>query len=311
VKGELKMSSSILIENIKKSLGGREILKGVSFAVEKGDIFGFLGRNGAGKTTTIRTLLGLYHVDSGKASIMGCDVSSDESRKNVGFVLDGDGLYDSMSAEANLAYYQRIYGKPVDKKQIARVLGLVGLSDRAKDKAGTFSKGMRQKLALAKALVHNPEVLILDEPTSGLDPTAQIEFRNIMVNIAQNEHKTVLLSSHNLDEVQRICNRIALLNNGEIKLYGKLDELRQQMGKDTVVVQTSNVVSDAIFQKLKNMKEFGLKERNGNSLVFIPTRNMKTQDIIVVLSNEGVEVEEFTKNEASLEEMYSSIVREV
>lgn len=305
------MSSSIVIENVKKSLGGRDILKGISFVVEKGDIFGFLGRNGAGKTTTIRTLLGLYHADSGKASIMGCDVSGDESRKNVGFVLDGDGLYDSMSAEANLAYYLRIYGKPVDKKQIARVLGLVGLSDRAKDKAGTFSKGMRQKLALAKALVHNPEVLILDEPTSGLDPTAQIEFRNIMVNIAQNEHKTVLLSSHNLDEVQRICNRIALLNNGEIKLYGKLDELRQQMGKDTVVVQTSNVVSDTIFKKLKNMKEFGLKERNGNSLVFTPTRNMKTQDIIAVLSKEGVEVEEFTKNEASLEEMYSSIVREV
>lgn len=305
------MSSSILIENIKKSLGRREILKGVSFAVEKGDIFGFLGRNGAGKTTTIRTLLGLYHVDSGKASIMGYDVSSDVSRKNVGFVLDGDGLYDSMSAEANLAYYLRIYGKPVDKKQIARVLGLVGLSDRAKDKVGTFSKGMRQKLALAKALVHNPEVLILDEPTSGLDPTAQIEFRNIMVKIAQNEHKTVLLSSHNLDEVQRICNRIALLNNGEIKLYGKLDELRQQMGKDTVVVQTSNVVSDVTFQKLKKMKEFGLKERNGNSLVFIPTRNMKAQDIIDVLSKEGVEVEEFTKNEASMEEIYSSIVREV
>jgi ABC-2 type transport system ATP-binding protein len=305
------MSSSIVIENVKKSLGGRDILKGISFVVEKGDIFGFLGRNGAGKTTTIRTLLGLYHADSGKASIMGCDVSGDKSRKNVGFVLDGDGLYDSMSAEANLAYYLRIYGKPVDKKQIARVLGLVGLSDRAKDKAGTFSKGMRQKLALAKALVHNPEVLILDEPTSGLDPTAQIEFRNIMVNIAQNEHKTVLLSSHNLDEVQRICNRIALLNNGEIKLYGKLDELRKQMGKDTVVVQTSNVVSDTIFQKLKNMKEFGLKERNGKSLVFIPTRNMKTQDIIVVLSKEGVEVEGFTKNEASLEEIYSSIVREV
>ena len=155
----------------------------------------------------------------------------------------------------------------MDKKQIDKVLRLVGLSDRAKDKTGTFSKGMRQKLALARALVHNPEVLILDEPTSGLDPSAQIEFRNIMMDIAQNEHKTVLLSSHNLDEVQRICNRIAMLDNGEIKLYGKLDELRQQMGKDTVVIQTNNVVSDVIFQKLKGIKEFGLKERNGKSLV--------------------------------------------
>lgn len=306
-----KMYSSILVENVKKSLGGRDILKGISFAVEKGDIFGFLGRNGAGKTTTIRILLGLYHADSGSSSIMGSNVGSDEARKNVGFIIDGDGLYDSMSAEANLAYYLKVYGKPVDKKQIDKVLRLVGLSDRAKDKTGTFSKGMRQKLALARALVHDPEVLILDEPTSGLDPSAQIEFRNIMMDIAQNEHKTVLLSSHNLDEVQRICNRIAMLNNGEIKLYGKLDELRQQMGKDTVVIQTNNVVSDVIFQKLKGINEFGLKERNGKSLVFIPNGNMKVQDIIGVLSKNGIDVEEFTKNEASLEEMYSTIVSEV
>lgn len=303
------MYSSILVEDIKKSLGGREILKGVSFNVEQGDVFGFLGRNGAGKTTTIRTLLGLYKADSGKASIQGCDVSSDESRKNIGFMLDGDGLYDNMSSVDNLAYYLKIYDKPVDKKQIAKVLELVGLSDRAKDKAGTFSKGTRQKLSLAKALVHDPKVLILDEPTSGLDPTAQIEFRNTMVNIAQNENKTVLLSSHNLDEVQRICNRIALLNNGKIKICGKLDELRKQMGKDTIVVQTGRIVSDTVFQKLKVVKEFGLRERNGNSLVFAPDQNVKMQDIISALSKEGIEVEEFTRNEASLEEMYSSIVK--
>lgn len=303
------MYSSILVEDIKKSLGGREILKGVSFNVKKGDVFGFLGRNGAGKTTTIRTLLGLYSADSGKASIMGTDVASDESRKNIGFMLDGDGLYDNMTSEANLAYYLRIYDKPVNKKQIAKVLELVGLSDRAKDKVGTFSKGTRQKVSLAKALVHDPAVLILDEPTSGLDPTAQIEFRNIMVSIACNEHKTILLSSHNLDEVQRICNRIALLDSGKIKLCGELNELRKQMGKDTVIVQTSNIVSEAAFQKLKAIKEFGLSERNGNSLVFVPTQTVKTQDIIGALAKLGVEVDEFTKNEASLEEMYSSIVK--
>lgn len=304
------MSYAISVEDLNKSLGGRQILKGVSFNVEKGDVFGFLGCNGAGKTTTIRILLGLYRADSGKASITGHDVLSNESRENVGFMLDGDGLYDSMSAEANLAYYLRIYDKPVNKEQIAKVLKLVGLSNRAKDKVGTFSKGTRQKVSLAKALVHDPEVLILDEPTSGLDPTAQIEFRNIMVNIAQNEHKTVLLSSHNLDEVQRICNRIALLNNGEIKLCGKLDELRKQMGKNTVVVQTSSVVSDAVFQRLKDIKQLGLRARNGNSLMFVPTASIKIQDILSALSQEEVEVEEFTKNEASLEEMYLSIVKE-
>lgn len=304
------MYSSILVKDVKKSLGGRDILKGINFEVEKGDIFGFLGRNGAGKTTTIRILLGLYNTDSGSASIMGSRVGSDEAKKNIGFMIDGTGLYDSMSAKENLEYYLKIYGKTVNKKHISRVLELVGLSDRARDKAGTFSKGMRQKLALARALVHDPEVLILDEPTSGLDPSAQIEFRNIMVNIAQNEHKTVFLSSHNLDEVQRICNRIALLNSGKIKLYGKLDELKRQMGKDTVVVQTSNVITDLIFKRIKDIKELGLKERNGNNLVFVPTPNIKVQRIIDVLSKEEVEIEKFTKNEASLEEMYSAIVKE-
>lgn len=304
------MSSTIAVENVKKSLGGREILKGISFTVEQGDIFGFLGPNGAGKSTTIRTLLGLYHADSGCASIMGADAGSDEARQNVGFMIDGDGLYDGMSAEANIAYYLQIYGKPVDKTQIAKVLRLVGLSGRAKDNAGTFSKGMRQKLALARALAHDPAVLILDEPTSGLDPSAQMEFRNMMVDIAQKEHKTVLLSSHNLDEVQRICNRIALLNKGEVKLYGKLDELRQQMGKDTVVIRTSDIVSDAAFQRLQGIPELGLKERNGKSLVFVPHGNNNVPDIVAALAKEAVNIEEFTKNETSLEEMYSAIVRE-
>lgn len=301
---------AISVDNLKKSFGNREVLKGISFSVAKGDIFGFLGRNGAGKTTTIRTLLGLYRADSGKASILGNDSSSDESRREVGFMLDGDGLYDNMNCEANLSYYLRIYGKPADKKRVAKVLELVGLSDRAKDKPGSFSKGMRQKLSLAKALVHSPEVLILDEPTSGLDPTAQIEFRNIMVNIAQNEKKTILLSSHNLDEVQRICNRIALLNDGQIQLCGQLDELRRQNGGNALHVQTAQLVSDTAYLRLAAIAEIGLKERNGKSLTLVPASRLKTSDVMAILANEGIEVDEISKNESSLEELYSSIVKE-
>lgn len=303
------ISSPIEVKSIKKSLQGREILKGISFNVEKGDIFGFIGPNGAGKTTTIRILLGLYAADEGSASIMGYDVSNDESRKKVGFVIDGDGLYDNMTAEANLGYYLKIYEKPVDKTQIKKVLDLVGLANRAQDKVGTFSKGMRQRLALARALVYKPEVLILDEPTSGIDPSAQLDIRQILFDLVHKENKTVLLSSHNMDEVQKICNRVALLNNGEIKLYGRLDELCRQVGKNIITVHANTLIDDRTKNKLKSMKEFGLSNINEKDLIFTPSGNIKVPDIINMLAKEGVEVERVSKNDASLEDVYNKIVR--
>jgi ABC-2 type transport system ATP-binding protein len=306
---EADLSSSIEVDRVRKALQGRPILKDISFSVEKGDIFGFLGPNGAGKTTTIRILLGLYRADSGHASVMGCDVSSDASRESVGFVLDGDGLYEGMTAAANLAYYLKIYGKPVDDARIDRALGLVGLADRAADKAGTYSKGMRQRLALARALVHDPEVLILDEPTSGVDPTAQMEIRQIMLDIAHKEGKTVFLSSHNLDEVQRICNRIAMLDKGEIRLYGDLEELRRTMGRDTVSVEVGAPVPEEVVMRLREKAALGLQEDGAGPLLFAPLEGIEVADIVGALSAEGVDVAGVLRSEASLEDMYSTIVR--
>lgn len=303
------MEVSIEVNNIKKSLQGKEILKGISFNVNKGDIFGFLGPNGAGKTTTIRVLLGLYKMDSGNASIMGNPVGTDDARMKVGFLMDADGLYDSMSAEDNLVYYLSLYGKSKDSNEISRLLKLVGLSERAKDKVGTFSKGMRQKVGLAKALIHDPEVIILDEPTSGLDPSAQIEFRNLMLKVAKEEKKTIFYSSHNLEEVQKICNKIALLKNGEIKLYGAIDDLRKNIGKDIVVVKTREV-SDELFTEIKKIKKIGVKEKRVGELILIPEKEIKISEIVAILSEKGIDVEEIVKNEASLEEIYSSIIEE-
>ena len=303
------MTSPIQVDKIRKTLQGRPILKDIGFSVEQGDIFGFLGPNGAGKTTTIRILLGLYRVDSGHASVMGRDVGSDASRESVGFVLDGDGLYDGMSAAANLAYYLKIYGQPVDEARIGRALGLVGLADRAADKAGTYSKGMRQRLSLARALVHDPEVLILDEPTSGVDPTAQMEIRQIMLDIAPKEGKTVFLSSHNLDEVQRICNRIAMLDKGEIRLYGDLEQLRRTMGRDTVTVEVDAPVPEEVVQRLKEKSALGLQDDGSGPLLFAPREDVEIADIVGALSAEGVDVAGVTRSEDSLEDMYATIVK--
>jgi len=175
---------AIRLEAISKQLGEREVLRGVSFAVKRGDVFGYLGPNGAGKTTTIRILLGLLQPTSGRASILGEDVSRDEARRKVGFVLESDGLYDNKTAEENLWYYARIYGMAEPAERIDRILNLVELRDRARDKVGTYSKGMRQRLALARAMTHNPELLVLDEPTAGVDPSGQIELREVILNMA-------------------------------------------------------------------------------------------------------------------------------
>lgn len=218
--------AAIALDNVSKSLGGHPILNGISFVVEQGDVFGYLGPNGAGKTTTIRVMLGLFPPNSGSALIMGKNAGSDDARQRVGFVLEADGLYENMTAYDNLEYYSQIYGLSSASKgrRIDELLEIAGLGGRARDKISSYSKGMRQRLALARSMLHDPDLLILDEPTTGLDPTGQIEVRQTILDLAE-RGKTVFLSSHNLDEVQRICNRIALIDKGEIKLCSRVDEV--------------------------------------------------------------------------------------
>lgn len=306
------MSVAIHIENLEKSIGTREILKGITFNVHTGDIFGYLGPNGAGKTTTIRILLGLLRADSGKLAVLGRDVGLAATRMKIGFALDPDGLYDTMTGRENLKYYADIYSVASNEKHIEKLLELVGLADRAGDRVGTYSRGMRQRLSLARAMVHDPQVLILDEPTAGVDPTGQIEIRNILQVIVRDEKKTVLLSSHNLDEVQRICNRIALIDRGEIRLYGELDDLRHKMGRSAIVVETSDRISGPVLEDLKRQTRLGFREASGTTLLFKSGEGAaEIADIVAFLAGHGVRIVQVGQREASLEEVYSSILREV
>jgi len=305
------MKSAIQLENIEKSLGSQKILKGISFSVEMGDIFGYLGPNGAGKTTTIRIILGLYRADSGDLHVLGQDVNKSEARKKIGFVLDLDGLYDGMTARENLLFYSRIYGADIAEDRISQLLDMVELSGRGDDRVHTYSTGMRQRLTLARAMVHDPEILVLDEPTSGVDPSGQIQIRKIMLDLAHKENKTIILSSHNLDEVQRICNRIAIIDRGEIKLLGELESLRKEMGKSGIIIKSSESIDDKAVNEIKRLPRLGLKEVKNNSLIFMPDKETDTSDIISHISSIGIKVEEVIKQEASLEEMYSNILKEV
>lgn len=291
----------ICLDKINKSLNGREILRSISFSVKRGDIFGYLGPNGAGKTTTIRTILGLFQPTAGKVLVMGKPVDDDSVKRKIGFVLEADGLYDNLTAYRNLEYYCQFYDVPQDqrRKRIEGVLELVDLSDRVSDKVSIYSKGMRQKLALARAMVHDPEVLILDEPTAGIDPTGQIEVRKIILDLAQ-KGKTIFFSSHNLDEVQRICNRIALIHQGKIKLQGELSKLRRKTGGGRVVVETA--------EPLKEIPDMpGLQEVNDRVLIF---SNGDVSEIISALTQHGIKIEEVRREKASLEELYTAMVKE-
>ncbi len=304
------MEDVISLEHVYKTLGQREILKDVTMAVKQGDIFGYLGPNGAGKTTTIRIILGLFKATSGKAMVLGEDVQVNKVRRKIGFVLETDGLYDNMTARDNLIYYARLYDISRTSERADTAIKLVGLADRAGDKVGSYSKGMRQRLALARAMVPNPEVLVLDEPTAGVDPTGQIEIRQLMLDLIHKEGKTILLSSHNLDEVQRICDRIALIHKGQIRLYGELERLQREMGHGGVIIETAEPVPAAIVDELKNLPEVRVREQQDKILNLAAGKDGDVSGIVTLLATRGVRIEQVKKQEASLEEMYTTIVRE-
>ena len=304
------MNDIITLEHVNKELGKRQILKDVTLVVKQGDIFGYLGPNGAGKTTTIRIILGLLAATSGKVSLLGQDVQVDKVRKKIGFVLEADGLYDNLTASENLLYYARLYDIPQPAQKVEKVLKQVGLSERARDKVATYSKGMRQRLALARAIVPDPEILVLDEPTAGVDPTGQIEIRQLMLDMIQKEHKTILLSSHNLDEVQRICNRIALIHKGQIRLYGELEQFKREMGQGGLVIETTETVPAATLDELLKLQDVSVREQKDHALILNIGKNVEVSGIITLFASRGVKIEQVKKQEASLEDMYTAIVKE-
>ncbi len=312
-----EMDDAINLDKVSKSLYGKEILKSISFCTKRGDIFGYQGPNGAGKTTTIRVILGLFKPNSGKAWVLGKDVSRDEALSKVGFVLEVDGLYDNLTGIENLDYYCQIYGVPpaLAKERIKEMLQLVGLWDRASVKVAAYSKGMRQKLALARAMVHEPELIILDEPTAGVDPTGQMEVRDIILDMAHKWGKTIFLSSHNLDEVQRICNRIALIDKGGIKLYGELEKLRRETGRREVVIETEVTTPeqaealDGILVELTALPYVKSCHREDRIFYLGLDGRVDISGVVAMFSGKNIGVEEVRKGEVTLEEIYAKAVK--
>jgi len=218
---------AIEVQDLTRNYNGLRAVDGISFSVELGEIFGFLGPNGAGKTTTIRMLTGQLRPTSGKALVMDCDVVTERQqlKPQIGVVFDSQNLYERMSARDNLRFYGRLYR--VDSKRVDEVLEQVGLTRRSKDKVKTYSNGMKQRLLIARALLHKPKVLFLDEPTRGLDPNVARDIRAIVVDLAR-QGMTVFLTTHYMEEADQLSRRVAIIDQGRIVALDTPENLKAQ-----------------------------------------------------------------------------------
>lgn len=203
--------------DLHKKFGKKEILKGVSLEAEAGDILGFIGPNGAGKTTTIKLILGLQSITSGTVKINGYDVEKDFTKaiKGVGTIVENPDLYMYMSGYDNLKMIANLYDG-ITKERIDEVIKLVGLENRIHDRVSKYSLGMRQRLGVAQAILHKPNLLVLDEPTNGLDPEGIKQVKDLLVMLAKKEKMAILISSHNLLELESFCTKVTIIKNGEV-----------------------------------------------------------------------------------------------
>lgn len=225
----------IQTENLTREFDGKAAVDRLSLEIGKGEVFGFLGPNGAGKTTTVRMLTGLISPTRGTARVMNYEIGVDDIhiRRNVGILTESPGMYDRLSALRNLTIYAELYEVEHVERQVEKYLRMLGLWDRRLEATGTFSKGMRQKLALARSLLHEPSVLFLDEPTAGLDPEASKLVRDFIREL-QGEGRTIFLCTHNLEEADKLCDRIAVFKT-TLRVVEKPSALRQQLyGRQTV-----------------------------------------------------------------------------
>jgi len=226
------MEETLVVQNVKKTIGKREIIKGLSFSLKKGEVFGFLGPNGAGKTTTIRMLVGLIKPTSGKIFVCGYDLQKQFTKaiQHIGCIVENPELYPYLSGWENLEHFARMLPS-ISTTRIQEVVELVGLQNRIHDLVRTYSLGMRQRLGIAQALLGKPTVLILDEPTNGLDPVGIREMRQFIRTLAKQEQLTVLVSSHLLSEIQLMCDRVAIMSKGEIIRIDTVEHLLKEQAR--------------------------------------------------------------------------------
>jgi ABC-2 type transport system ATP-binding protein len=292
---------SIEVQNISKSYGTQKALDDVTFSVKKGEIVGFLGPNGAGKSTLMKILTTYITADEGTASVNGNDVNLNQKavQLSVGYLAEHNPLYLDLYVREYLAFNADVY--KVAKSRIEEVIQLTGLASECHKKIGELSKGDRQRVGLATALLHNPDVLILDEPTTGLDPNQLVEIRNVIKNVGKN--KTVFLSTHIMQEVEAICDRVIIINNGKIVTDKKLDKLVSEIQEQVIEVEFDKVIDERLLSKLSELKS----NKNTHDKVWeltFETENDCRSSVFDFAQDNGLKILQLNLKSKNLEEIF-------
>lgn len=302
----------IEVNDLVKKFGNFSAVRGISFTAESGQVTGFLGPNGAGKTTTMRMLTGYSPPTSGSATVAGYDVfdQSLQVRQNVGYLPESVPLYRDLTALGYLNYLGEIRGVKQRRSRAMDVLARVGLSERAKSQIRTLSKGMRQRVGLAAALIHDPEVLILDEPTIGLDPIQVLELRDLVGDLGR-EH-TVLFSTHILSEAEQICDRVVIINQGEIMTQGTPAQLRQEIETGSRVLIRTLEPAEQALPVVQALDSVGAANLERNAVIAFPKDRQQDprSDIVNHLVQAGLNILEVRSAASDLEEIFLEVTHQ-
>ncbi len=291
------MQNILEVKNINKYFGSKQILKDVSFTLKEGEILGFIGPNGAGKTTSIKLILGLQSINSGEVIINGYNIKKDFSKaiSKVGAIVESPDLYMYLTGRKNLELIANMY-KNVDKSRLNEVIKMVGLENRIDDKVSKYSLGMRQRLGIAASIIHNPNVLILDEPTNGLDPEGIKELRDLLKKLAKKEKMGILISSHNLAELESFVTDVCLIKNGEVITTSPIKELKKTE-KSTYIIKLNKT------EGIENIIKSEYEIINPHMIkIYIETEEVPT--LIEKIVKNNYKIYEVKENTLSLEDAF-------
>ncbi len=297
---------SIIVNSVSKSYGNQKALDAISFSVEKGEIVGFLGPNGAGKSTLMKILTTYINADEGTASVNGNDVVTQQKavQQSVGYLPEHNPLYLDLYVREYLAFNADVYKVP--KSRIEEVIVLTGLSSESHKKISQLSKGYRQRVGLATALLHDPEVLILDEPTTGLDPNQLVEIRNVIKNVGKN--KTVFLSTHIMQEVEAICDRVIIINNGKIVADKKLDNLISGDKEQVIEVEFDYKIEEEAVARMPHLKSYKNTHDFVWELVFLSDKDMRPT-VFDFAHDNGLKTLQLNQKNKNLEAVFREITK--
>jgi ABC-2 type transport system ATP-binding protein len=297
---------SIEVISISKSYGAQKALDNISFAVKKGEIVGFLGPNGAGKSTLMKILTTYIAADEGAANVNGFDVNSQtkEVQQSIGYLPEHNPLYLDLYVREYLAFNADVY--KVAKSRIEEVIQLTGLSNECHKKIGQLSKGYRQRVGLANALLHNPDVLILDEPTTGLDPNQLVEIRNVIKNVGKD--KTVFLSTHIMQEVEALCDRVIIIDKGKIVADKKLDNLISEEKQQIIEVEFDKTVEEQLIGKIENLTSYKNTQDTIWELTFNADKDMRPAVFDFANAN-GLKTLQLKQKNKNLETVFREITK--